>query len=77
MTTDIPTALPKTVGVGYKPQHYTDILTHPPSLGWLEVHAENYLGSGGAPNRATARTTRTLRVFCAWGWPVHWVGTGH
>ena len=49
MTQDIQNALPKTVGVGYKPQHYADILMHPPSLGWLEVHAENYLGSGGRP----------------------------
>ena len=76
MITDIQIALPKTVGVGYKPQHYADILTHPPSLGWLEVHAENYLGSGRYPI-AQLRVTRTFRVFCAWGWPVHWVGTGH
>ena len=73
MTTDIQTALPKTVGVGYRPQHYADILRHPPSLGWLEVHAENYLGSGGRP----IAQLRALRVFRAWGWPVHWVVTGH
>ena len=73
MITDIQTALPKTVGVGYKPQHYTDILRHPPFLVWLEVHTENYLISGGRP----IAQLRALRVFCAWGWPVYWVGTGH
>ena len=68
MTTDIQTALPKTVGVGYKPQHYADILRHPPSLGWLEVHAENYLGSGGRP----IAQLRALREHYAFS--VHGVG---
>ena len=68
MTQDIQNALPKTVGVGYKPQHYADILMHPPSLGWLEVHAENYLGSGGRP---IARL-RALREHYAFS--VHGVG---
>ena len=41
--------LPATVGVGYKPQHYMDIIQGPDPLGWLEIHAENYMGSGGRP----------------------------
>uniref|UniRef100_UPI004048C566 MNIO family bufferin maturase n=1 Tax=Yoonia sp. TaxID=2212373 RepID=UPI004048C566 len=41
--------LPATVGVGYKPQHYMDIIQGPDLLGWLEIHAENYMGSGGRP----------------------------
>jgi uncharacterized protein len=41
--------LPATVGVGYKPQHFNDILEKPGPVGWLEVHAENYLGAGGRP----------------------------
>ena len=32
-----------------KPQHYEDILRDQPDIGWFEVHAENYLGAGGAP----------------------------
>lgn len=68
MTQDIQNALPKTVGVGYKPQHYADILMHPPSLGWLEVHAENYLGSGGRP----IAQLRALREHYAFS--VHGVG---
>ena len=42
-------ALPLKPGVGYKPQHYNDILGNPGPLGWLEIHAENYMGDGGRP----------------------------
>ena len=41
--------LPNGVGVGYKPQHYSDILAAPGAVSWLEVHAENYMGDGGRP----------------------------
>ncbi|CUH67678.1 hypothetical protein TG4357_03146 [Thalassovita gelatinovora] len=43
------TTLPAAPGVGYKPQHYSDILTDPGSVSWLEIHAENYMGDGGRP----------------------------
>jgi uncharacterized protein (UPF0276 family) len=43
------TTLPVTPGVGYKPQHYTAIIDQPGPLGWLEIHAENYMGGGGRP----------------------------
>lgn len=42
-------ALPLSPGVGYKPQHYSDIINGGGPLGWLEVHAENYMGDGGRP----------------------------
>jgi uncharacterized protein (UPF0276 family) len=42
-------ALPPLPGVGYKPQHYSDLLNDPAPVGWLEVHAENYMGDGGRP----------------------------
>ncbi len=42
-------ALPHGPGVGYKPQHFADILAAPGSVGWLEIHAENYMGDGGRP----------------------------
>ncbi len=42
-------ALPPKPGVGYKPQHFNDILAEPGPVGWLEVHAENYMGDGGRP----------------------------
>ena len=44
-----PSDLPARPGVGYKPQHYTQIMEQSAALGWLEVHAENYMGDGGRP----------------------------
>ena len=41
--------LPALAGVGYKPQHFKDILDNPAPVGWLEIHAENYMGAGGRP----------------------------
>jgi uncharacterized protein (UPF0276 family) len=41
--------LPARPGVGYKPQHFGAILADPGCVGWLEIHAENYVGDGGRP----------------------------
>ena len=41
--------LPARSGVGYKPQHFDQILTDPGPVSWLEIHAENYMGAGGRP----------------------------
>lgn len=41
--------LPAKPGVGYKPQHFAAIMADPGPVGWLEVHAENYMGAGGRP----------------------------
>lgn len=41
--------LPAAPGVGYKPQHYAQILEHAAPVEWLEIHAENYMGDGGRP----------------------------
>lgn len=41
--------LPNAPGVGYKPQHFSDLLADPGPVEWLEVHAENYMGDGGRP----------------------------
>jgi len=41
--------LPNMPGVGYKAQHYTSIIADPTPVGWLEIHAENYMGDGGRP----------------------------
>jgi hypothetical protein len=41
--------LPDAPGVGYKPQHFDDILAKPGAVAWLEIHAENYMGDGGRP----------------------------
>lgn len=41
--------LPAQPGVGYKPQHFEALLATHSTIGWLEVHAENYMGAGGRP----------------------------
>ena len=41
------TTLPLRAGVGYKTVHLDGILADPTAIGWLEVHAENYMGDGG------------------------------
>ncbi|MCG6558236.1 DUF692 domain-containing protein [Ruegeria sp. 1NDH52C] len=41
--------LPALPGVGYKPQHFAEILEAPGPVGWLEIHAENYMSDGGRP----------------------------
>ncbi|WP_305971173.1 MULTISPECIES: DUF692 domain-containing protein [unclassified Mameliella] len=46
---DTTSSLPPMPGVGYKPQHYSAIRDDPAPVGWLEVHAENYMGDGGRP----------------------------
>ncbi|MDQ2089242.1 MNIO family bufferin maturase [Marimonas arenosa] len=43
------TTLPLAPGVGYKPQHYAEIMADAGPIGWLEIHAENYMGAGGRP----------------------------
>jgi uncharacterized protein (UPF0276 family) len=40
-------ALPAATGLGLKPQHVDELLATRPALGFLEVHAENYMVAGG------------------------------
>ncbi len=42
-------ALPNAAGIGYKPQHFADLMADPGAVKWLEIHAENYMGAGGRP----------------------------
>jgi hypothetical protein len=44
-----PSAL--SVGIGFKAEHFEAIVDTRPKLGFFEVHAENYMGAGGAPHR--------------------------
>lgn len=54
-------------GIGLRACHHAAVMTSPPNVGFLEVHAENYLG-GGAPRRCLDRVRRDLPVS------VHGVG---
>jgi uncharacterized protein (UPF0276 family) len=54
-------------GIGLRAPHVAEVLTTRPVLGWLEVHAENYMG-GGPAVRALERLRRDYPVS------VHGVG---
>jgi uncharacterized protein (UPF0276 family) len=43
-------SLPASVGIGFKPAHFRDILAAEQPIGFIEVHAENYMGAGGPPH---------------------------
>ncbi len=58
--------LPPCAGIGLKHQHYPDMLcatTDSFSVGFVEVHAENYMGEGGAPNRYQEKIRRDFPPF--------------
>ena len=56
--------LPAKAGVGYKPQHFTDILRDPGPVAWLEIHAENYMGDGGPQLAQLRRLRADFPVSC-------------
>lgn len=61
-------ALPAKAGIGLKPEHYDDIIRLQPDIGFVEIHAENYLVAGG-PMHAR------LRAICEkYPLSVHGVG---
>ncbi|HSF91298.1 MAG TPA: DUF692 family protein, partial [Paracoccaceae bacterium] len=57
--TESHTTLPFRAGVGYKAQHLDDILADTTAIGWLEIHAENYMSEGG-PQIAQLRHLREV-----------------
>ncbi len=48
-------ALPARSGLGFKPQHFDQIISEPQPVGFFEIHAENYMGAGGPPHARLAR----------------------
>ena len=36
------------VGIGLRARHVDDLMASHPAIAWLEIHAENYMGGGGA-----------------------------
>ncbi|WP_417829803.1 DUF692 domain-containing protein [Thalassospira sp.] len=60
--------LPETAGVGFKAEHAQDIFGNAPSVGWFEIHPENYMVAGG-PRLAM------LEELCA-HYPVSMHGVG-
>ncbi|RXF68519.1 MNIO family bufferin maturase [Hansschlegelia zhihuaiae] len=45
----IASTLPRAAGVGFKPEHFASLIKAG-FAGFLEVHAENYMGAGGPPH---------------------------
>ena len=41
--------IPAQAGIGWRAPHYRELLAQTPSVGWLEVHSENFFGLGGQP----------------------------
>lgn len=41
--------IPPVAGIGLRAQHYQEVIARQPSIGWFEVHSENYFGEGGLP----------------------------
>ena len=59
--------VPNAAGIGLRSQHISEMLSRRPSAGWLEVHAENYMGHSAAVD-----ALETLRMRYALS--VHGVG---
>jgi len=53
-------SLSNRAGVGLKPQHAVDIFGSGHGVGFFEVHAENYMGAGGAPHRLLGRVRESF-----------------
>ncbi len=50
--------IPARAGIGLRHPHVAELLETRPSVAWLEVHSENYLGDGGAARAALERLRR-------------------
>ncbi|MEM6617934.1 MAG: DUF692 domain-containing protein [Pseudomonadota bacterium] len=59
-----PKAVPPRAGVGYKAQHLDGILADPAAIGWLEIHAENYMGAGGRPLAQLRHLREKFPISC-------------
>ena len=64
----VPSRLPACAGIGFKPEHFGDIFSSEQPIGFVEIHAENYMGAGGPPHAQ-------LRALCdRYALSVHGVG---
>ena len=46
----IQSRLPTDAGVGFRPQHFGDLLKGRQPSGFVDVHAESHMGAGGEPH---------------------------
>ena len=59
---DCPQTIPHRAGVGFKLAHADAILADPARIGFVEIHAENFMGDGGPPHRALGAVRDVLPV---------------
>ncbi len=59
---------PLLAGSSFKHEHFNAILQDATGVGFFEVHAENYMGKGGAPHATLERLRQDFPIF------VHGVG---
>lgn len=62
--------IPAQVGIGMRAEHEQATLDTRPDIGWLEVHSENYFGTGGRP------ATQLLRLREHYPISLHGIGLG-
>lgn len=55
-------ALPPRAGIGFKPRHLEALLADADPPAFIEVHAENYMGAGGAPHAWLAAVRARMPV---------------
>ncbi|MEM8552797.1 MAG: DUF692 domain-containing protein [Pseudomonadota bacterium] len=58
----LPPHIPARAGVGFKLQHTADILADPARIGFVEIHAENFMGDGGPAHKMLAEVREQLPV---------------
>jgi uncharacterized protein len=54
---------PLKAGAGFKHEHLADILQDEHAVGFFEVHAENFMGDGGAPHATLMKLREDYPVF--------------
>ncbi|MGV6811605.1 MAG: MNIO family bufferin maturase [Brevirhabdus sp.] len=52
------------VGVGYKPQHFSEIIEDARPVSWLEIHAENYMSDGGRQMAQLRHLAERFPISC-------------
>jgi len=57
-----PPAVPARAGIGFKLGHLDALLADPARVGFVEIHAENFMGDGGPPHRALGAVREVLPV---------------
>jgi uncharacterized protein (UPF0276 family) len=54
--------LPRRAGVGFKPMHFEPLASKDMDVGFIEIHAENYMGAGGIPHAQLAKLRETYAL---------------